>query len=472
MAEKKLEIKVSGRDDGTAGKTVDSLADKLKRLKGAVGEESAFGGIFKIAAGVGAVAGLTQATRTLATAAEHAADLKEQFDKGDISAGKMFGEIAKSIPVLGDVVRAGTAIGTIFSDNAQSAAKVTQEAEAVNRAVVAGQAILKQSREEHEKTLDIVKKTRNEIALLGLEGTRLERKQLEQETESELSRIEKEAKDRRSKAAEAVKAGVGGKTLGLLTSELQDLRARLAAANRVADIAGGTAGEEPERVALELAGSVRAKEQEIAVIRSTQRAEERRIEAERLAQRSIALDRQEAKEQEITVREQKAFREKRAQQISQSLHTAAEVREIEQKQAADLREKFKAFGGKIAGGFGVAADLFSDFSDVGKANAYQKEIMRTGKRVGIFPQLATAFGGVRAPGFIEQTRFDASMAFGGASGFFRGLAGRGATDQQKAADAAAKYLPSLDKIEGFMREVRDLIRNRTQPQGDGLEPWY
>lgn len=90
--------------------TTEELGKKVRATSAQSGR-GFFGGAnelnksLKLLVGGGALAGATVLARKVGEAADKAWEMKRAFDAGEISAGELAGEITRTIPLLGDVVR-------------------------------------------------------------------------------------------------------------------------------------------------------------------------------------------------------------------------------------------------------------------------------------------------------------------------------------------------------------------------------
>lgn len=76
-----------------------------KRLKGGFGSRGPLADAFDIAVGGGAVAGVTMAAKVITEAADGMDELVRKFQDGEIGVKEFAGEIARSVPVLGSMVK-------------------------------------------------------------------------------------------------------------------------------------------------------------------------------------------------------------------------------------------------------------------------------------------------------------------------------------------------------------------------------
>ena len=118
MADRKVEIRIGAKDE--ASSVLDRLGAGIDRLKKKTGGRSDLKEIGDILRGGGALAGLTLAGRVFADFTEKASDLALRFQKGELSAKEMAGEIARSIPILGQFIQGwDNVLGLITGSTAQ-----------------------------------------------------------------------------------------------------------------------------------------------------------------------------------------------------------------------------------------------------------------------------------------------------------------------------------------------------------------
>lgn len=105
-----------------------------KKLKDMFGPRSLLKDAAEIALGGGAVAGVTFAAQAIGNAADKIAELNAEFDSGQLSAAEYAGEIARSIPVLGQMVTMFDKIGGAITGSGAELAKLTAENEKAAKA--------------------------------------------------------------------------------------------------------------------------------------------------------------------------------------------------------------------------------------------------------------------------------------------------------------------------------------------------
>lgn len=118
MAEKQLDVVLRARDETKAGfesakRSQKSFVDSMKTT---LGEGSAFGNFGKIAAGAGAVAGVTMLARVIGDAADNATALVARFRDGQLSARELTGELLRQVPVLGTLVKSADSLGALYTE--------------------------------------------------------------------------------------------------------------------------------------------------------------------------------------------------------------------------------------------------------------------------------------------------------------------------------------------------------------------
>ena len=137
MAEAKRNVTIGiGAVDNTKS-AFSQVGARLEALKRAAGEESTFGRFGKVLMGAGAAGGIALITRAMADASEKAVTLKDAFLAGEIGAHGLADEAARSIPVLGNIYRAGRSIRELFvgtiRETREELAAANREAEVLER---------------------------------------------------------------------------------------------------------------------------------------------------------------------------------------------------------------------------------------------------------------------------------------------------------------------------------------------------
>lgn len=162
-------VEVTAQTD-KAKKDLAGFKGTLDGLKKGLGEESAFGGMFKIFKGAGAVAGLALASRLLSESTGKAAELVAEFRDGQKSAGDIAEELWQSTPILGDIRKAGLNIRELWDDQARSIRHMTENAEALNLATAARKKLLEDSNKLWERQRDFIRDIASDTAMIGKKG--------------------------------------------------------------------------------------------------------------------------------------------------------------------------------------------------------------------------------------------------------------------------------------------------------------
>src|SRR4051812_5224321 len=119
MAQRELKIRVSGEDAGasaTFARLGKNISHSLEEIKGAVGRGSTFKELGELLVGGGAAIGVTYLARDLKEAADHGLELVNAMKEGKATVGDTVGEIAKSLPIAGEVAQAFRSIGELFME--------------------------------------------------------------------------------------------------------------------------------------------------------------------------------------------------------------------------------------------------------------------------------------------------------------------------------------------------------------------
>ncbi|MGA2441216.1 MAG: hypothetical protein ABSH08_09660 [Tepidisphaeraceae bacterium] len=141
----------------------------LGELKGTFGRESPFTQAARMFAGGGAILGIGLATRELDQFATKLGDVKKMMDEG-AGAGQIALGLAKSIPILGDVVSAFAQINELITGEQAAAELANQQFEQRNRYLQAQLALHKQIRDEERQAAREIAELANKTALVGVEG--------------------------------------------------------------------------------------------------------------------------------------------------------------------------------------------------------------------------------------------------------------------------------------------------------------
>ena len=123
-------VEITGDEKGLRA-ALQRAAAKLEsfegQIKGIFGPRSLLKDAAEIALGGGAVAGVTFAAQAVGDAAKKIAELNAEFNNGQLSAAEYTGELARSIPVLGQLVTMFDQIGAAITGQGAELAKLTEE---------------------------------------------------------------------------------------------------------------------------------------------------------------------------------------------------------------------------------------------------------------------------------------------------------------------------------------------------------
>src|SRR5688572_16159274 len=129
--EQEVSIKVTAQNQ--ASNTLRSVAKEVKSLGTAgSGFDKLFGGrgVGTLLAGGGAAAAMTAVLRVADRAVRSTRDIVQQYREGRIEAGEMVERIAGVVPVLGDAVRLGRTIRSLFEDVSEETREIAQNLKA------------------------------------------------------------------------------------------------------------------------------------------------------------------------------------------------------------------------------------------------------------------------------------------------------------------------------------------------------
>ncbi len=149
--------------DHLGGKS-DSLMSKLKE---SFGRGSTFGQFAKLFAGGGAIIGLSIATRELEKMTAEGAKLADEFREGKISGGEMATGLAESIPVLGNIVKAGADIVEMFTGDALALRQANEEAKKLEDVTVRMHEAFSGGASSAQHMSDIIGDLKNKIDAIG-----------------------------------------------------------------------------------------------------------------------------------------------------------------------------------------------------------------------------------------------------------------------------------------------------------------
>lgn len=153
----RLRAKQNERIADEASKRLGEKPNRLKELKGALGEESALGNVGKMLKGAGAIAGFAVIGQVLNDATGKARELVEQFRAGEISSGQMVENIAAGLPVIGNFWQAGRNIREMFTGEEAAAREILKLEKLRNAALDMRKAALERVAEVTRKTDDVTR---------------------------------------------------------------------------------------------------------------------------------------------------------------------------------------------------------------------------------------------------------------------------------------------------------------------------
>jgi hypothetical protein len=109
-------------------KTGASFKSVNKQMNDLLGKKSDLAKMLKLAAGGGAVAGISMAAKEWESATAKAAEIAQKFHEGSISGSEMAAQIAREIPILGNVVKGWDNILGIATGVKAEVAEIDREA--------------------------------------------------------------------------------------------------------------------------------------------------------------------------------------------------------------------------------------------------------------------------------------------------------------------------------------------------------
>ena len=195
----------------------------LAGLKGGLGRGSTFGQTANILRGGGAVLGLTIAGRELKALSDQAVVLQKELADDSKSGGQVAEELAKSIPIFGNIIGAGRTFRSILDGSAAAIFEINKSTERQTVVIDTLTAANDRMHEEQIKAANELRDIQNQTNLVGLvdptktlldlEQQRLKvRDQLAQKVKEETKTIEgavRREDSGTSKAIRPVRAGRG-----------------------------------------------------------------------------------------------------------------------------------------------------------------------------------------------------------------------------------------------------------------------
>lgn len=159
-------LKRSAKQAGDAmgsDKGAGSFKDSLKSLNDQLGRGSSLGQLGKLLRGSGALFAVSLISKEIAGAAAEASKLVTQFRQGKLTGAEMADQVARQIPILGNIYAAGRSIREIWDGQATTIEKMKIDQEIFNAALEAGKEIMKTMREDAEKTADFIARMKQEM---------------------------------------------------------------------------------------------------------------------------------------------------------------------------------------------------------------------------------------------------------------------------------------------------------------------
>jgi soluble cytochrome b562 len=171
---RRLDLLIGAKDVGASAvvagvrQKVEKELNALQGLKKGLGEESAFGNVAKILSGTGAVAGLALAGRELNAIADKAGELARELRNGQKSGGEIAEELAKTIPIYGQIIEAGRKFRGLLDGTAADVERLTSFNKLIGESIDHQLEGIKLQRAEHRKLLEDLRDVKDRTALVGL----------------------------------------------------------------------------------------------------------------------------------------------------------------------------------------------------------------------------------------------------------------------------------------------------------------
>lgn len=150
-------------------KELDKAGDSVKRLKKLASAESNFGQFFNILKGGGAVAGVAIAATVVKQMAEGVSEFRKELERGDRSALELADTLASSIPVLGEIRKAGAAIREAYTGEGYEIQKMLdfemERMKILNRSIEAMKMQKKVLEDAAKSAADLQKQLQRDIEL-------------------------------------------------------------------------------------------------------------------------------------------------------------------------------------------------------------------------------------------------------------------------------------------------------------------
>ncbi|HQY89236.1 MAG TPA: hypothetical protein PK402_11300, partial [Tepidisphaeraceae bacterium] len=207
MAQQSLEVLIKAIDGysptfGKFGNDLDTMKQKLSSLDSQFGESSNFGKMMKIMQGGGAAAGLNMAGRVLEDVTGKAIELRDALDAGEITAGEMADELARSVPILGNIYSAGANIHELITGAQAELRRTLSVEQSIEDANLMQVRHWREIQSQISAAADEIDKYNDRIIRAGLDAPGLARFDLGQKFEGE----ESAANTKRQKLIEDAKA--------------------------------------------------------------------------------------------------------------------------------------------------------------------------------------------------------------------------------------------------------------------------
>jgi hypothetical protein len=122
----KGEFDHAAKEAESAGERIEK---SLKKMKQATGRRSAIGEISEVLQGAGAVAGIALVSEALEKATGKAAELVDEYRKGEMAGGDVAYSIARSLPIIGQMIKACENVHEIITGEHAAQEKINAEIE-------------------------------------------------------------------------------------------------------------------------------------------------------------------------------------------------------------------------------------------------------------------------------------------------------------------------------------------------------
>jgi hypothetical protein len=163
IQQSRAELRKLRTDSDGAVKGIGSVQGALSSLKSGAGRGSELDELGKTLRGAGAVAGLTLMGEAVKGVAENAVKLKEEFQKGELSATGLGVKLAEGVPVIGNFVTAGQSIRELFTGEQAQIDHINESIKTGNEEMEARVAAQKVSIEGARSLAEETRKVTNEL---------------------------------------------------------------------------------------------------------------------------------------------------------------------------------------------------------------------------------------------------------------------------------------------------------------------